>query len=121
MVNYIWITFILIGIIYAFINGTLDNVTEAIFASANEAVTITIGLISVFVFWLGMMKIAEAVGLLRAIGFVMRPLIVRLFPDLPKNHPVIGAIVSNITANFFGLGNAATPFGITAMHHMKQL
>lgn len=121
MVNYIWIAFIMVGIIYAMINGTINDVTEAIFSSANEAVTITIGLVSVFVFWLGMMKIAEEVGLLTAIGVIMRPIITRLFPDLPTNHPVIGAIVSNITANLFGLGNAATPFGIKAMQEMKQL
>ena len=121
MVNYIWMALIVIGIVYAMINGTLDDVTEAIFASANEAVVICIGFISVFVFWLGMMRIAEEVGLLKLIAKAMRPIIQRIFPDLPKDHPVIGSIVSNITANMFGLGNAATPLGIKAMKQMKQL
>lgn len=121
MVNYIWIAFIVIGIVYAMINGTIDNVTEAIFTSANEAVTLTIGFISVFVFWLGMMRIAERTGFLQMIMLIIRPIILLLFPELPKDHPVIQYIISNIAANLFGLGNAATPLGIKAMKAMKTL
>lgn len=121
MVNYIWMAFILIGIIYAMINGTVDQVSEAIFLSANEAVTLSIGFISVFVFWLGMMKIANVAGLLAFITKWIRPLILRLFPELPKDHIVITYIISNIAANLFGLGNAATPIGVKAMKEMKKL
>lgn len=121
MVNYIWMAFILIGIIYAMINGTVDQVSEAIFLSANEAVTLSIGFISVFVFWLGMMKIANVAGLLAFITKWIRPLILRLFPELPKDHIVISYIISNIAANLFGLGNAATPIGVKAMKEMKKL
>ncbi|MFD2045904.1 nucleoside recognition domain-containing protein [Ornithinibacillus salinisoli] len=121
MVNVIWAFMAIIGIIYAMINGTMDRVNEAIFESANSAVTLSIGLISVLVFWLGIMKVAEKAGILRALSRLFRPIIVKLFPDIPKDHPAIGYILSNITANIFGLGNAATPMGIKAMEQMKKL
>lgn len=121
MVNMIWAFMTIIGIIYAMINGTMNNVNQAIFESANDAVTLSIGLISVLVFWLGIMKIAEHAGILKALAKFFRPLILRLFPDIPADHPAIGYILSNFTANVFGLGNAATPMGIKAMEEMKKL
>jgi spore maturation protein A len=121
MVNIIWAFMAIIGIIYAMFNGTMDEVNKAVFESANEAVTLSIGLISVLVFWLGIMKIAEESGILKGLAKIFRPIVVRLFPDIPKDHPAIGYILSNITANIFGLGNAATPMGIKAMEQMKQL
>ncbi|MEN2766140.1 nucleoside recognition domain-containing protein [Ornithinibacillus xuwenensis] len=121
MVNIIWASMAIIGIIYAMFNGTMDEVNKAIFESADEAVTLSIGLISVLVFWLGIMKIAEEAGILKALARIFRPIVVRLFPEIPKDHPAIGYILSNITANIFGLGNAATPMGIKAMEQMKQL
>ncbi|SHF57944.1 nucleoside recognition domain-containing protein [Ornithinibacillus halophilus] len=121
MVNIIWASMAIIGIIYAMINGTMDQVNKAIFETANEAVTLSIGLISVLVFWLGIMKVAEKAGILNVLAKIFRPIVVRIFPDIPKDHPAIGYILSNITANLFGLGNAATPMGIKAMEQMKQL
>ncbi|WP_026906594.1 nucleoside recognition domain-containing protein [Paucisalibacillus globulus] len=121
MVNLIWAFMAIIGIVYAMFNGTMDEVNKAIFESANEAVTLSIGLISVLVFWLGIMKIAEEAGILRGLAKIFRPIVVKLFPEIPKEHPAIGYILSNITANMFGLGNAATPMGIKAMEQMKQL
>lgn len=121
MVNIIWACMAIIGILYAIFNGTMDQVNEAIFESADEAVTLSIGLISVLVFWLGIMKVAEEAGILNMLSKLFRPLISRLFPDIPKDHPAMGYILSNITANIFGLGNAATPMGIKAMEQMKQL
>ncbi|UJL44751.1 spore maturation protein [Virgibacillus sp. NKC19-16] len=121
MVNIIWACMAIIGIVYAIFNGTMDQVNEAIFESADEAVTLSIGLISVLVFWLGIMKVAEEAGILHMLSKLFRPLIRRLFPDIPKDHPAMGYILSNITANIFGLGNAATPMGIKAMEQMKQL
>ncbi|WP_010095974.1 nucleoside recognition domain-containing protein [Ornithinibacillus scapharcae] len=121
MVNIIWAFLAIIGIVYAMFNGTMDEVNKAIFESADEAVTLSIGLISVLVFWLGIMKIAEEAGILKALAKLFRPIVVRLFPEVPKDHPAIGYILSNITANIFGLGNAATPMGIKAMEQMKQL
>lgn len=121
MVNVIWACMAIIGIVYAMFNGTLDQVNKAIFESANEAVTLSIGLISVLVFWLGIMKVAEKAGILSALTKILRPVVVRLFPDIPEDHPAMGYILSNFTANIFGLGNAATPMGIKAMEQMKQL
>jgi spore maturation protein A len=121
MVNLIWAGMAIIGIVYAMLAGTMDKVNEAIFKSSGEAVTLSIGLISVLVFWLGIMRVAEEAGILRILAKGFRPLVSRLFPEIPKDHPAMGYILSNLTANLFGLGNAATPMGIKAMEQMKQL
>lgn len=121
MVNIIWASMAIIGIVYAMFNGTMEEVNKAIFESASEAVTLSIGLISILVFWLGIMKVAERAGILQALSRIFRPIVIRLFPEIPPDHPAIGYIISNITANIFGLGNAATPMGIKAMEQMKRL
>src|SRR5699024_1634854 len=121
MVNLIWSCMAIIGIVYAMLNGTMDQVNEALFESASDAVTLSFGLISILVFWLGIMKIAEKAGILTVLAKLFKPFIIKLFPDIPSDHPVIGYILSNVTANLFGLGNAATPMGIKAMEQMKQL
>ncbi|WP_411953356.1 nucleoside recognition domain-containing protein [Alkalibacillus sp. S2W] len=121
MVNIIWVGLAVIGIIYAFFNGTIEEVNEVIFKSAEEAVALTISLVSVLVFWLGIMRIAEKSGLLNSLAQLFKPLFTRLFPDIPADHPAMGYILSNVSANLFGLGNAATPLGIKAMHEMKRL
>ncbi|MGX9290030.1 nucleoside recognition domain-containing protein [Bacillus sp. A015] len=121
MVNLIWVFLTVIGLVYAMFNGTMQEVNEAVFKGSKEAVTISIGLISVLVFWLGLMKIAEEAGLLNFFSKLCRPFISKLFPDIPPNHPAMGYILSNLMANFFGLGNAATPLGIKAMEQMKTL
>ncbi|MGJ9456860.1 nucleoside recognition domain-containing protein [Oceanobacillus sp. CF4.6] len=121
MINIIWACMAIVGIVFAMFNGKMEEVNQAVFDSAGEAVTLSIGLISILVFWLGIMKIAESAGILLALTKLFRPLIIRLFPEIPKDHPAIGYILSNITANLFGLGNAATPIGIKAMEQMKQL
>ncbi|WP_440895771.1 nucleoside recognition domain-containing protein [Amphibacillus sp. Q70] len=121
MVHFIWAGLACIGIIYALFNGTMAEVNEAIFTSAQEAVQLVIGLTSILIFWLGIMKIAEKANILSALSRFFKPLITRLFPDLPKDHPVMGYITSNFIANLFGLGNAATPLGLKAMKEMKQL
>ena len=121
MVNLIWAFMAVIGIVYAMINGTMDEVNKTLFQSANEAVTLSISLISILVFWLGMMKVAEEAGILRGLANLFKPVVRKLFPELPKDHPAIGYILSNITANMFGLGSAATPIGLKAMEEMKKL
>lgn len=121
MVNIIWVAMTIIGICFAIVNGTMEAVNEAIFSGAKEAVTICIGLISILVFWLGLMKIAEHAGLLKGLSKLFQPFVTRLFPDIPKDHPAMGYILSNMISNLFGLGNAATPMGIKAMEQMKVL
>ncbi|KUP06249.1 spore maturation protein [Bacillus coahuilensis p1.1.43] len=121
MVNLIWVGLTIIGIIFAMINGKMSEVNEAIFSSANEAVTIVIGLVSVLVFWLGIMRIAQDAGLLEKLSALFKPFVQRLFPEVPHSHPAMGYILSNMVANMFGLGNAATPLGIKAMEELKKL
>ncbi|KEK23730.1 spore maturation protein SpmA [Bacillus gaemokensis] len=121
MVNLVWVAMAIIGIVYAMVNGTMEEVNKAVFEGSKDAVTICIGLISVLVFWLGLMKIAEEAGLLKKLVSFFMPVVKRLFPEIPKDHPSMGFILSNMMANFFGLGNAATPLGIKAMEQLKEL
>lgn len=121
MVNLIWVFMTVIGIVFAMFNGTMSAVNEAVFSGAKEAVTLCIGLISILVFWLGMMRIAEDAGLLVILAKLFRPIVKRLFPEIPNEHPAMGYILSNMMANMFGLGNAATPLGIKAMEEMRKL
>lgn len=121
MVNIIWVMLTVIGIVFAMFNGTMEEVNEAIFKGGKEAVTISIGFISVLVFWLGLMKVAENAGLLEKLGHLFKPIVTRLFPEVPPEHPAMGYMLSNMMANLFGLGNAATPLGIKAMEQLKVL
>lgn len=121
MINIIWVVLFAIGFFFAAINGTMDEVNKAIFEGGKEAVAISIGLISVLVFWLGIMKIGEEAGLLKKLGNAFRPIVQKLFPEVPPEHPAMGYIISNMVANLFGLGNAATPMGIKAMEQLKKL
>ncbi|MCD7033315.1 spore maturation protein [Metabacillus sp. GX 13764] len=121
MVNIIWVALTVIGIVFALFNGTIDQVNEAVFKGGKDAVTLSFGLISVLVFWLGLMKIAEKAGLLEKLSRMCKPVASKLFPEVPADHPAMGYIMSNTIANVFGLGNAATPLGIKAMEELKNL
>ena len=89
--------------------------------SATASVTLAIGLVGVMALFLGLMKVAEAGGMLTIIAKLIRPLMVRAFPEVPAEHPAMGAMVLNLSANALGLGNAATPFGIRAMEELDKL
>jgi spore maturation protein A len=121
VVNFIWMGLIIIGIFVAAINGKMEAINEAAFEGAKIGVTICFGLISVLVFWLGMMKIAEESGLLKLFAKALSPIATFIFPDVPKDHPAMGYILSNMSANLFGLGNAATPMGLKAMEELQKL
>lgn len=121
MVNHIWLWMILSGVVAAAAQGRVDLVTRAALAGAKEAVAVCIGLISVLVFWMGMMRIAQDAGLLEKLARMLCPVVRFLFPSVPPNHPAMGYILSNISANLFGLGNAATPMGIKAMEELKKM
>lgn len=95
--------------------------SEAMIVAAKDSVTLAIGLVGIMSLFLGLMKVAEAGGLLVIIAKVVRPLMTRLFPDVPGDHPAMGAMIMNISANVLGLGNAATPFGIRAMQELDKL
>jgi spore maturation protein A len=88
---------------------------------AKSGVTVSFGLISVLAFWLGLMRIAEQAGLMAKLSDLLRPVVRFLFPDVPKDHPALGYILSNMSANILGLGNAATPMGIKAMQELQKL
>ncbi|MWV44758.1 nucleoside recognition protein [Paenibacillus sp. HJL G12] len=121
MINVIWLALIVIGFGFAAAQGNIETVTSAAFDGAKTGVTVCFGLISVLVFWLGMMKLAEESGLLQKIAKLMGPIVRFLFPDVPRNHPAMGYILSNMSANLLGLGNAATPMGIKAMQELQTL
>jgi spore maturation protein A len=121
MVNFIWLFFIVVGFIVAAVQGNIELVTQAVFDGAKTGVTVCFGLISILVFWLGIMRIAEDSGLLDKLSAGLRPLVRFLFPGIPANHPAVGYIMSNMSANILGLGNAATPMGIKAMQELQKL
>ena len=99
----------------------MERLTKAMVDSAGSAVELALGLVGIMTLFLGLMKVAEAGGLLRVIARLLRPLMVRLFPDVPPEHPAMGAMILNLSANVMGLGNAATPFGIRAMQELNTL
>ncbi|MBO9606407.1 MAG: nucleoside recognition protein [Paenibacillaceae bacterium] len=121
MVNWIWLLFIVAGFVVAVVQGNVEAVTAAVFDGAKTGVTVCFGLISILVFWLGMMRIAEDAGLLEKLARLLRPVVRFLFPGVPVNHPAMGYIMSNMSANILGLGNAATPMGIKAMQELQKL
>lgn len=121
MINAIWLGLIVIGITISLFTGNVQAVTDSVISSSKTAVEIAIGLIGVMAFWLGLMKVAEEAGLVKSLGRGLRPIMKRLFPEIPEDHPATGSIVANVAANFFGLGNAATPLGIKAMQELQEL
>ena len=121
MLNYIWFGLMAIALIVAIFNGTADGVTKGAVDSAKTAVDISLGLIGIMTLWLGIMRIAEASGLITLLGRALRPISRMLFPDVPAEHPAMGAIIMTIAANMLGLNNAATPLGIKAMESLQEL
>ena len=121
MMNYVWAGMVLFSIICAFINGKAAELTSAIIDAGNQAVTVFITLYGIMVLWGGLMKIAEKSGVTAFIGKMMYPVLHLLFPRLKKGGQELNAISMNITANLFGMGNAATPLGIDAMHKLQLI
>ncbi len=99
----------------------LKRITNAALDAAALAVKIALGLIGIMALWLGVMKVAEEAGIIAIIARAVRPITTRLFSDIPDDHPAIGAMIMNISANMLGLGNAATPFGLKAMEELNKL
>ena len=121
MINFIWCGMIVIGIVVGVLTGNIEAVSTAAIEWAETAVELSLGLIGVMALWLGLMKIAEEAGIVRGMGLLVKPIMVKLFPEVPADHPAMGSIVANMAANFFGLGNAATPLGIKAMQELQDL
>ncbi|MGH9308047.1 MAG: nucleoside recognition domain-containing protein [Vicinamibacterales bacterium] len=121
MLNYIWFSLMAIALVVAAFRGTVEGVTAGAMDSASTAVQIAIGLVGIMTLWLGMMRVAEAAGLVALLGRALAPLLRRLFPEVPPDHPAGGAIVLATAANVLGLANAATPMGIKAMEELQAL
>lgn len=128
MLNYVWFGLIVLSVITAMLTDLaagntekISAVSDAAISSAETAVELSIGLIGIMALWLGMMKIAEESGLVEAIAKIVKPVTIRLFPNVPPDHPAMGSIVLNMAANVLGLGNAATPLGLKAMQELQEL
>jgi spore maturation protein A len=121
MLNYIWFGLMAVALVVAAVNGTAEAVTRGAVESATTAVQLAIGLIGIMTLWLGMMRIAEAAGLVTVVGRALRPVLRWRFTDVPAGHPAGGAIVIALAANMLGLNNAATPLGIKAMEELQTL
>lgn len=121
MMNWIWMGLVVGSVVTAAFAGTMAAVSAASVESAQSAVTLALGLIGVMAFWLGMMRVVQEGGFLYSLAQLLRPIMVRLFPEVPPDHPAMSAMIMNIATNMLGLGNAATPFGIKAMIELDRL
>src|SRR5438477_3071264 len=121
MLNYIWFGLMAVALVVAMFNGTAAVVTKSAVDSAKTAVEIALGLVGIMTLWLGIMRVAEQAGLIAILGRLLRPFSRLLFPEVPPDHPAIGAMIMNVAANMLGLSNAATPLGIKAMEELQEL
>jgi spore maturation protein A len=119
--NIIWFLLITISVFFSIVNNKLEDFTKSIFDATKQAVEVSLFLLGIIALWLGITKIIEDSGLIYHISKFFRPLISKLFKKIPKEHPSITSITLNLLANFFGLGNAATPLGIKAMKDLQTL
>lgn len=128
VLNYIWIAFFLLAFVFAlaqmiFFGSTevFSDIIDSTFSSSKNAFEISLGLTGVLALWMGIMKIGERSGVVNVMARVLSPVFYRLFPDIPKGHPVTGSIFMNIAANMLGLDNAATPLGLKAMEGLQEI
>lgn len=121
MVDFIWLMLFCTGVLTALFTGKMNQVSEAVLGGAASGVELSIGLISIIAFWLGLMNIAEKTGLVTWLANLLRPIGRFLYPSVPEDHPAMGSILMNMSANLLGLGNAATPLGLKAMQDLQTL
>lgn len=119
--NVLWLIMICVSIVFAIFTGNLEAFTKSIFDGAKSAVEVSLYLLGIVSVWMGITKILEDSGLIYRIAHLFKPIICRLFKNIPDDHPSITAITLNVLANLFGLGNAATPLGIQAMQDLDTL
>lgn len=120
MLNFIWALLLAAGLITGIVNGRIQETAQSIMTSADDAVKFALGLVGVVALWCGFIQILEDAGVLKAASKILRPVITRLFPGTKNNEKAQSAIITNVTANFLGLGNGATPSGIEAVGEMKD-
>ncbi|MBL9152011.1 MAG: nucleoside recognition protein [Verrucomicrobiales bacterium] len=122
MLNYIWLALILIGVAVAALMGRMSQVVNGILSQVEAGVmSIALPLAGILMLFLGIMRLAEKSGAIDVLSRLIRPVMSRLFPDVPAEHPAMGAMIMNMAANLLGLGNAATPLGLKAMKHLDEL
>jgi len=119
--NLIWLILLSVSIVFAIFTGNLEPFTKSIFEGAKSAVEVSLFLLGIVSVWMGITRILEDSGLIFRIAHLFKPIISRLFRNIPDDHPSISAITLNVLANLFGLGNAATPLGIKAMQELDTL
>ena len=121
MVNIIWMILIVIGIFYGFITNNLETINTTIVDSTKISLDMLFKIFPVVALWMGLTKIAETSGLLKKLSERLSPLLTKIFPEIPTGHESLSLIASNMIANLFGLGSAATPFGLKAMTSLQKL
>ncbi len=121
MLNYIWLGLILCAVVFGGLTHHMEDVAQEGIKGAEKAVEIALKLIGVMAMWLGVMRLADKAGLVRVLARGIRPLMRRLFPEVPPDHPAMGSMMMNMAANVLGIGNAATPFGLRAMRDLEKL
>ena len=121
MLNYLWAAMLILGIVYGALQGRLPELTEAALESAGEAVTLCITMAGIMALWVGLMEIAQRSGVIRRASRAIAPFMNFMFPRLPREHPAREYITTNVIANIFGLGWAATPAGLRAMEALSDL
>lgn len=121
MINYIWFGIVVLGVIVGVLTGRGAEISLGIVESAEGTTKFIISLVGIMCFWCGVMKIAEKSGLTTKLASILKPVLKKLFKEAGKSDEALGAIVMNLTANMFGLANAATPFGLKAMQELDKL
>jgi spore maturation protein A len=121
VLNYIWLSLISLSVVVGAIEGRIANVVAAATEYAKLGFEVAIGLTGVMALWLGIMGIANDSGLIKIVARLLKPVMKKLFPEVPSDHPAMGAMVLNIAANMLGISNAATPLGLNAMKELEKL
>lgn len=121
MINKIWASFIIIGITFSILTNKAELISTEIIKGAETSLNMITKIFPVMALWLGIMKIAEKSNLLKKLSKLLSPIMTKIFPDIPKNHESISLITTNVVANLFGLGNAATPIGLKTMKSLQEL
>lgn len=121
MVNIVWLILITLGIVYGLLTNNLETINTTIVDSTKVSLEMLFKIFPVLALWMGITKIAEVSGLLKKLSNKLSPLLIKFFPEIPKGHESISLIASNMISNVFGLGSAATPFGLKAMDSLQKL
>ena len=121
MLNYVWLALIAVAVLLGGVTGHLQDVGDQAIEGTNTALGLAAKLFAIMVLWLGLMRLADRAGLVHRLGLALKPVMIWLFPEVPADHPAMGAIIMNMAANILGLNNAATPLGLRAMNELESL